>query len=33
MNSIRIVGWVTTVVTLASIIIIVADMLHDWPMH
>jgi len=28
----RIIGWVTAAVTLASIAIIAADMIHDWPM-
>lgn len=33
MNSNRIIGWVTAAVTMVSIAIIVADMLHDWPMR
>jgi hypothetical protein len=32
MNS-RIIGWLTAAMTLTSIIIIAADILHDYPLH
>ena len=33
MSSNRIIGWLTAAVTLASILIIAADLLHDSPLH